>query len=143
MNLLEDNNQELYLHCKVSNIISTKVLANKIIELIEDADGYHWNYNYLYEGKNNITYWYFCSQWDIFASKPHKHPDLSKQQDTLSMEGFACDVTIKISIDKTTKISKVELCHKALHVKLVDKSVSQFTKHERFYKSQQWYQWKH
>ena len=66
MNLLEDNNQELYLHCWVSNIssineISTKELANKIIELIRDADGYHWNYNHLYEGKDNITYWYFCS----------------------------------------------------------------------------------
>ena len=67
LNLLEDtssNNQheELYLHCRVlsninsTNEISTKKLANNIIELIEDADEYHWNYNHSYEGKNNITY---------------------------------------------------------------------------------------
>ncbi|CAB5368474.1 unnamed protein product [Rhizophagus irregularis] len=53
----------------------SKELANKIIELIEDADGYKWNYNHLYTSKNNITYWYFCSQRDIKASKSHKHSD--------------------------------------------------------------------
>ena len=92
-NLLEDNNQKLYLHCRISNISSINEIstANKIIELIGDADGYYWNYNHLYEGKDNITYWYFCSQRDILASKPHKHPDLSKQRDTPSMERFVCD----------------------------------------------------
>jgi len=121
-NLLENTfyNQEFHLHCQVSNNsyenstneLSTKELANKIIELIEDADGYHWNYNHLYEGKDNITYWYFCSQRDILASKPRKHPDLSKQRDIPSMERFACNGIIKISIDKTTQISEVDLHHK-------------------------------
>jgi len=52
LNLLEDtssNNQheKLYLQCRVlsninsTNEILTKELANKIIELIEDADEYH------------------------------------------------------------------------------------------------------
>ncbi|PKC52692.1 hypothetical protein RhiirA1_480919 [Rhizophagus irregularis] len=56
----------------------SKELANKIIELIEDADRYKWNYNHLYTSKNDITYWYFCSQRDIQASKSHKHSDPSK-----------------------------------------------------------------
>lgn len=30
----------------------SKELANKIIELIEDANGYKWNYNHLYTSKN-------------------------------------------------------------------------------------------
>ena len=51
-NLLEEissNNQELHLHCQVNDISYknltnehlSKELANKIIELIEDADGYN------------------------------------------------------------------------------------------------------
>jgi macrodomain Ter protein organizer (MatP/YcbG family) len=55
------------LHRQVNNVSYrnsinehlSKELANKIIELIEDADGYKWNYNHLYTSKNNITYWYF------------------------------------------------------------------------------------
>ena len=90
-NLLEEissNNQELHLHCQVNDISYknltnehlSKELANKIIELIEDADGYSWNYNHLYTSKNNITYWYFCSQRDIQASKSRKHSDPSKHE---------------------------------------------------------------
>src|SRR5688572_19480810 len=70
MNLLEDmpsEHQELHLHCNISyenstNDLSTKELANKIIDLIESADEYNWNYNHNYTSKNTITYWYFCSQ---------------------------------------------------------------------------------
>ncbi|CAB4493690.1 unnamed protein product [Rhizophagus irregularis] len=99
INLLEDissDNQELYLHCRVSNtsfnnVISTKEIADKIIE-------------------------------DILASKPRKNPDPLKQRDTPSMKRFTCDGTIKISIDKNTKISEVELRHKDLHTRPVNKS---------------------
>jgi len=137
LNLLEDisNNNELHLHCCVRNIniiltneISTKELANKIVELIEDADGYNWNYNHLYEGKDNITYWYFCSQRNILETKPRKHPNPLKQRDTPSMERFACDGIIKISVNKTTQISEIELHHKDLHVRPVNKSVPQVVK---------------
>ncbi|RGB39365.1 hypothetical protein C1646_803616, partial [Rhizophagus diaphanus] len=122
----------LYLHCRVSNtsftnVISTKEIADKIIELVEDADGYHWNFNHLYEGKN-ITYWYFCSQRDILASKPRKNSDPLKQRDTPSMKRFTCDGTIKISIDKNMKISEIELRHKDLHTRPVNKSVPQSVK---------------
>ncbi|PKY35695.1 hypothetical protein RhiirB3_456900 [Rhizophagus irregularis] len=77
---------KLHLHRQVNNVSYrnsinehlSKELANKIIELIEDADRYKWNYNHLYTSKNDITYWYFCSQRDIQASKSHKHSDPSK-----------------------------------------------------------------
>ncbi|GBB99646.1 hypothetical protein RclHR1_35920001, partial [Rhizophagus clarus] len=142
-NLLEDtssNNQELHLHCQVNDVNDvsyhrnstneylSKELANKIIELIEDADGYKWNYNHQYISKNNITYWYYCSQRDIQASKSRKHSDPSKQRDTLSMERFDCEGIVKISIDKTTLLSEVELFHKNLHVRPIDKSVPEDVK---------------
>jgi len=138
-NLLEEissNNQELHLHCQVNDISYknltnehlSKELANKIIELIEDADGYSWNYNHLYTSKDNFTYWYFCSQRDIQASKSRKHSDPSKQRDTSSMERFDCGGVIKISINKTTLLSEVELLHKDLHVRPIDKSVPQDVK---------------
>ena len=61
----EPSGSELHLHCGV-NISdcndSNKNLANEIIELIEDADGYNWIYNRQYECKESTTYWYFCSQ---------------------------------------------------------------------------------
>jgi len=44
------------------------------------------------------------------------------------MERFACDGIIKVSIDKITQISEVELYHKCLHIRPVNKSVSQSVK---------------
>ena len=41
------------------------------------------------------------------------------------MERFDCGGVIKISINKTTLLSEVELLHKDLHVRLVDKSIPQ------------------
>src|SRR5207249_7319357 len=44
------------------------------------------------------------------------------------MKRFACDGIIKISINKTTQISEVELRHNDLHTRPVNKSVSQSVK---------------
>ena len=44
------------------------------------------------------------------------------------MERFACNGIIKISIDKTTQISEVDLHHKDLHIRPVNKSVLQSVK---------------
>jgi hypothetical protein len=120
MNLLEDisqNNQELYLHC-----------ANNIVELIEDADRYNWNYKKLYENKGTTTYFYYCSQREIMINKPRKHPDPSKQWDVPSMERFHCDGVIKISVDMTKQMFEVKLVHTNLHIRPINKSVPQDVK---------------
>ena len=44
------------------------------------------------------------------------------------MERFDCEGVIKISINKITLLSEVELLHKDLHVRPIDKSVPQDVK---------------
>src|SRR5437762_1577686 len=54
--------------------------------------------------------------------------DLLKQRDTPSMERFDCGGIVKISIDKLTLLSEVELFHKDLHVRPIDKFVPEDVK---------------
>ena len=80
------------MHCQVNDISYknltnehlSKELANKIIELIEDADGYNWNYNHLYTSKNNFTYWYFCSQ-EIFKHLNHVNIRIHQSNEILPL----------------------------------------------------------
>ncbi|RIA81411.1 hypothetical protein C1645_837063 [Glomus cerebriforme] len=104
--LLEDilsNNQELYLHCQVNDISYknsinehlSKELTNKIIELIEDADGYNWNYNHLYT-------------IELFHKDLHVRPiDKSVSQDVKEF--------IKDNIDFLSKEIYVHLIDKGLN----------------------------
>ena len=138
MNLLEDisqNNQELHLHCRISTNyensikeLSNKEIANNIVELIKDVDGYNWNYKKLYENKGTTIYFYYCSQRDIMINKPRKYPDSSKQRDVPSMERFHCGGVIKISVDITKQMFEVKLVHTNLHIRPINKSVSQDVK---------------
>jgi hypothetical protein len=93
---------------------------------------YSKSYHHFYVGKNTITYWYFCSQRKILASKPRKHQDSSKQRDTLSKERFNCNGVIKIAINEAIKIAKVTLQHDSIHAQpkttIIPQNIKDFIK---------------
>ena len=122
---ISSNGLEFHFHCEINDNNSTKKVANEIIELIEDADNYNWVYHHQYVSKKLTTYWYFCSQRDILAKKPRKHPDTAKQRDVTSIERFDCGGFIKISINEITQMTEVTLYHRILHEKPMDMSITQ------------------
>ncbi|CAG8677340.1 254_t:CDS:1, partial [Paraglomus occultum] len=128
MTLLESMPQELHLNCKINighPIEDLTNITNNIVNLIEDADKYNWNYHRSYISRNTTTYWYYCSQRNTLASKPCKHLDMSKQRDTPSKERFDCGGILKIAINEATQTAKISLYHKNLHAPPINIAVSQ------------------
>ncbi|CAG8808220.1 36180_t:CDS:2, partial [Racocetra persica] len=64
--------------------------------------------------KDNITFYYKCSQSQVLENKPRKNIDPNKQQDKVSIEQFSCNRLLKIII-RDHQIADINLVHKILH----------------------------
>ncbi|CAG8833027.1 20941_t:CDS:2, partial [Gigaspora margarita] len=80
---------------------------------------------YFIKGKSATTYWYFCSQSTILATKPKKYEDSTKHHDIPTMEQFDCYSTIKITISQSNNTAKLVLKHELIHAQPKDVIVSQ------------------
>ncbi|POG60244.1 hypothetical protein GLOIN_2v1847703 [Rhizophagus irregularis DAOM 181602=DAOM 197198] len=104
----------------------SKQIANTLVGIIADVDEYSWVYNTKYDGKQeSVTYWYVCSQRVNLEKQPRKHQDLLKQRDTPSMNRFNCEGYIRINVNQTTNIAKIEVNHNYLHPPTSENSVSE------------------
>ncbi|CAG8687554.1 9232_t:CDS:2, partial [Racocetra persica] len=100
-NYMENDNMGIEFSCllELDAIDNPHKLSKKIAELVP---GSH-------------SFWYYCSQCQTLNKRPRKHKDLEQQRDRDSMERFACEGTLYISINLNSNFAKIRLKHNFLH----------------------------
>ena len=61
------------------------------------------------------TFYYHCSQSEIFSKKSKKSEETEKQRDRKTMTRFKCNGNLNIKIDEASKKVSLEFMHDILH----------------------------